>query len=252
MPRVARIKSETGVYHAMARGINRQDIFQDSKDRILFLEKLEAVKKRSGCLIYAYCLMRNHVHLLIVEKLESIGQIMRRLGSAYAYWYNKKYGRVGHLFQGRFLSEPVDVDTYLLTALRYIHQNPVKAGLVNSCAGYPWSSFNDYMNPGKSVKKITDTKVVLEIVGGTRQFYEFHQKPCDNDLLDIDDVTPVTDAQAKQLIQQVLDNITADDLLQMPIDERNRFLRELKALPGINQKQIVRVTGISRNIVQRA
>ena len=100
MPRVARIKSETGVYHAMARGINRQDIFQDSKDRILFLEKLEAVKKRSGCLIYAYCLMRNHVHLLIVEKLESIGQIMRRLGSAYAYWYNKKYGRVGHLFQG--------------------------------------------------------------------------------------------------------------------------------------------------------
>ncbi len=88
MPRTARKISETGVYHAMVRGNNRQDIFQDKEDRVMFLEKLSAVKERSMCSTYAYCLMSNHVHLLIAESVETISQIMKRLGSAYAYWYN--------------------------------------------------------------------------------------------------------------------------------------------------------------------
>lgn len=129
----------------MLRGINRWNIFQDSEDRITFLEKLGLVKERSSCNIYGYCLMSNHVHLLVRETIETISQIMQRLGSAYVYWYNRKHDRVGHLFQGRFHSEAVDADEYLLTALRYIHQNPVKAGIALDCANYPWSSYHDYM-----------------------------------------------------------------------------------------------------------
>ncbi|MGI6405692.1 MAG: REP-associated tyrosine transposase [Syntrophaceticus sp.] len=252
MPRTARIKSETGVYHAMVRGINRQDIFQDSEDRKMFLEKLSTVKERSKCSIYAYCLMSNHVHLLIAENDETISQIMRRLGSAYVYWYNKKYGRVGHLFQDRFHSEPINVEAYLLTALRYIHQNPVKAGIAHGCESYPWSSYHDYINPGRKAKSLTDTELGLETAGGLRQFAEFHQKSCSSDLLDIDDITPASDALAEQLIQQVLEGRTTVDLLEMPIPERNMLLRKLKALPGVSHRQIERVTGINRNMIQRA
>lgn len=252
MPRAARIVSETGVYHAMVRGINRQDIFRDKEDRIVFLEKLGAVKECSECSIYAYCLMSNHVHLLIAESIETIGQIMKRLGSAYAYWYNQKYGRVGHLFQGRFLSEPVNVETYLLTALRYIHQNPVKTGITHSCASYPWSSYHDYINSGRSTKSLTDTELGLESIGGPRRFAEFHQEPCDGGLLDIDVFTRATDALAEQLIQQILVSRTTDDLLKMPTAERNRLLQKLKALPGVSHRQIERVTGINRNVIQRA
>lgn len=252
MPRTARKRSKTGVYHAMVRGINRQDIFQDREDRILFLEKLSAVKKRSKCSIYSYCLMSNHVHLLIAEIVETISQIMKRLGSTYVYWYNQKYGRVGHLFQGRFHSEPVNVETYLLTALRYIHQNPVKAGIAPNCASYPWSSYHDYMNPGRTVKSVTDTGLGLEIIGGQQQFAEFHQKLCGRDLLDIDDVTRAADELAEQLIQQVLAGRTTVDLIKMPVPERNILLRELKALPGVSHRQIEHITGINRNMIQRA
>lgn len=251
MPRIARKISDTGVYHAMIRGINRQNIFQDNQDRIVFIEKLRIAKERSECSIYAYCLMSNHIHLLIAEGKESIGRTMNRLGSAYAYWFNRKYDRVGHLFQGRFHSEPINVDTYLLTALRYIHQNPVKAGLARNCSTYAWTSYHDYMN-SHSAKSLTDTKLGLNIVGGFQQFAEFHQKSTDDKLLDIDDVSRITDVHAEQLIKQVLINRTSDDLLKMPIAERNNLLRKLKSLPGVTNRQIESVTGLSRSMVQRA
>lgn len=252
MPRKARVRSETGVYHAMVRGINRQNIFHDREDRTVYLEKLSLVKERSSCLIYGYCLMSNHIHLIIAETVETISQVMKRLGSTYVYWYNRKYGRVGHLFQGRFRSEPIDVDTYLLTALRYIHQNPVKAGFTHDCVSYPWSSYHDYMSPGKTRKSLTDTALALGIVGGQKQFAKFHEKPCADDLLDIEDLSQASDELAEQLILQVLAGKTAGELLNMPIPDRDKLLRKLKALPGVNQLQIARTTGINRNTIQRA
>lgn len=253
MPRAARARGISGVYHAILRGINRHNIFLDREDRIIFLNKLASVKKRSGCKIYGYCLMDNHVHLLIAEISETIGQIMKRLGSTFVYWYNKKHDRVGHLFQGRFFSEPVDGDEYLLTALRYIHQNPVKAGISPDCASYPWSSYHDYVNPGKTDSGLTDTTLALEIIGGKESFAQFHLIMYgDNDLQDIEDMTRATDKQAAQLIEQVLAGSSTTELLKMPVTGRNIILRELKALPGVSQRQIERFVGINRNMIQRA
>lgn len=252
MPRTARKRSESGVYHAMLRGINRWNIFQDSEDRITFLEKLGLVKERSSCNIYGYCLMSNHVHLLVRETIETISQIMQRLGSAYVYWYNRKHDRVGHLFQGRFHSEAVDADEYLLTALRYIHQNPVKAGIARDCANYPWSSYHDYMKSESRDGRLTDTAMALGIIGGQKPFAEFHLKMCGDDLMDIDDVTRATDGLAEQLIQQVLAGRSTRDLLKMPASRRNAILRELKALPGVSHRQIERAAGVNRNMIQRA
>ena len=124
----------------MVRGINQQNIFVEDNDYLKYIDTLREYKKEIAFELYAYCLMGNHLHLLIKEGNEEIGNTMRRIGVSYAYWYNRQYDRSGHLFQGRFKSEPVEDDTYFLTVLRYIHQNPVKAGLVNNTEDYKWSS----------------------------------------------------------------------------------------------------------------
>lgn len=145
MPRRARGRSDSGVYHVMLRGINRQDIFCDDDDRERFIETLIRYKDLCGYKIYGYCLMSNHIHLLIKEEKETISQSIKRIGVSYVYWFNMKHERYGHLFQGRFKSENVEDDRYLLVALRYIHQNPVEAGIVEEAAYYRWSSYAEYV-----------------------------------------------------------------------------------------------------------
>lgn len=145
MPRTARKKSESGIYHIILRGINKQTIFEEEEDSITFLETLGTYKEKSGYKVFAYCLMGNHIHLLLKEENEELGIVMRRIGASYVYWYNEKYGRCGHLFQDRYKSEPVENEKYLLTVLRYIHQNPLKAGVVKDVASYRWSSYWEYV-----------------------------------------------------------------------------------------------------------
>ena len=121
MPRQERLQSATGIYHVMLRGINKQDIFEDDEDYIQFLKILNGLVDRhdddghilpAHCTFYAYCLMTNHVHLLIRERDELISESIKRIGVAYARYYNHKYERNGHLFQDRFRSEPVNSIEY--------------------------------------------------------------------------------------------------------------------------------------------
>jgi REP element-mobilizing transposase RayT len=116
MARQARQRCDNGVYHIVMRGINRQDIFYDEDDYQRFMGTLERLKT-DKFEVYGYCLMSNHVHLLIHEKSEEIPQIMKRIGTSYAWWYNRKYQRTGHVFQGRYGSECVEDDEYLLTVI---------------------------------------------------------------------------------------------------------------------------------------
>jgi REP element-mobilizing transposase RayT len=129
LSRTARRKSESGIYHVVLRGINRQTIFADDEDHEKFIQILSECKKISGYSLYGYCLMGNHVHLLIKEETEDLGKIMKRIGVRYVYWFNRKYGRSGHLFQDRFKSEPVDDDGYFMTVLEYITSKPAEIRL---------------------------------------------------------------------------------------------------------------------------
>lgn len=128
----------------MLRGINGHQIFVDSEDYEKFLEILKDCKAISEFEIFAYCLMSNHIHLLLKEVKEPIEQIMKRIATRFVYWYNIKYQRAGHLFQDRFKSEPVENDEYFLTVIRYIHQNPVKAGICKKPQDYNYSSYNEF------------------------------------------------------------------------------------------------------------
>ena len=148
MPRQSRQKSPTGLYHITMRGVNKNDIFLDDEDYSSFLGYLQSMKIASGLQIYAYCLMKNHIHLLLKEEKEDLAISFRRLGAGFVGWYNRKYKRVGHLFQSRYSSEIIDKDAYFLAVLRYIHQNPVKAGIVEEVTDYRWSSIHEYCSWG--------------------------------------------------------------------------------------------------------
>jgi len=149
MPRNARVKkSSDGIYHVIERGNERKEIFRDDGDRIKFLDIINLNQKRYQFNVYAYCLMSNHVHLLLGCNGCDISQVMKSINISYVIFFNRKYQRCGHLFQDRFRSEFIDTDAYAMEVSRYIHLNPVQAGMVaiEDIAQYPWSSYNQYMN----------------------------------------------------------------------------------------------------------
>lgn len=169
MPRHQRILSETGTYHVMMRGNERKNLFQGDEDKQRFLETLFVKRKETGFSVYAYCLMDNHIHLLIKESEESLATTMKRVNASYAFYFNQKYHRVGHLFQDRFKSEPVEDDRYLMAVARYIHNNPVKAGMVDTLEQYKWSSYRCYLAPDKPESRNVDTAFILSSISINQQ-----------------------------------------------------------------------------------
>lgn len=235
------------------RGINRQTIFEEPEDANTFLKILKHYKEKSGYKIYGYCLMGNHIHILIKEGQEELGIVMRRIGASFVYWYNLKYDRTGHLFQDRFKSEVVEDVKYLLNVLRYIHQNPIKAELVQDIAKYKWSSYSEYINQCKMI----DKDFILGIFHQDRKtalllFVEFHQKQSNDGFLDINENKKLTDGEAAEIIKQICRVTHSIDLQKLKEkEERDYYLKALKER-GLSTRQIARLTGISRGIVLKA
>lgn len=169
MPRGPRISFENAFFHVYNRGINRQKIFLEEDDYIKFLKRLEELKTKN-CYdhsIYTYILMPNHFHLLIQAKKDSVSKIMTSLLTSYSMYFNRKYRRVGTLFQNRFKSKLCDKDSYFLGASRYIHLNPIKDGLVKDLSDYPWTSYREVF--GNSPFKIVDSIEVMRLIGESEQ-----------------------------------------------------------------------------------
>jgi putative transposase len=145
MPRKTRIEIEGGLYHVITRGNGRQDIFHSREDHDKFIQLLIAQKHKLPFYLYAYCLMTNHLHLLIERRGDDIGRIMQRVLTAYTQYYNRRYKKVGHVLQGRYKSVLCQSDKYLTTLVRYIHLNPVKAKMVATASDHPYSSHRAYM-----------------------------------------------------------------------------------------------------------
>jgi len=249
VPRQARKQSESGIYHIILRGINKQVIFEDKEDHAAFLSILYDYKEISGYKLFAYCLMGNHVHLLIKVEQEPLDRIFRRIASKYVFWYNNKYQRVGHLFQDRYKSEPVETDAYLLTSIRYIHQNPLKAKLAKNLSDYLYSSYNDYVDDKK--ENLTDTEFVLDIINKP-EFIEYHAKTNEDTCLEITEkVFYLTDEKAKQLILKTTKCKSTTDVQQLDVKTRNKAIKKLKSC-GISIRQLSRLTGISKSIIERS
>jgi len=246
MPGTARKKSETGIYHIIIRGINRQNIFEDDEDRIRFLETLDRYKKETGCELYTYCLMSNHVHLLVKENDDGLSSFMKRVNGSYAYWYNWKYDHVGHLFQDRFKSEPVYDDTYFLTVIRYIHRNPLTAGMTDGLE-YAWSSYTSYLTGNG----IINTQLLLDMMN-IDQYVDWHQEETKADeCLDIVDIKRIDDETALHMLKRIAKVKSATDIQQLEKAKRDAAVRTTKE-QGLSVRQIARLTGLNRGTVLKA
>ncbi|MCR4400442.1 MAG: transposase [Syntrophomonadaceae bacterium] len=292
MPRWPRRKSESGLYHVISRGLNRENIFFDDDDRRCFLRTLQRVKP-ADCRVHGYCLMDNHVHLLLAEGSEGLPRLMQRLASSYAWYVNSKYERVGHVFQGRYRSECIEDDDYLLTALAYIHLNPVRAGLVTNPEDYPWSSLHIYLaaapqrtedwrwrriealiaqycgsagappdastasHPAPSPANVTvDAERVLRILAPDplQAMIRFRQHLQESAAAAraVPRRGRMSDRQLASEIEAMLGGKPIACLQDLAGPERAALIRRIKHLDGVTLRQVSRVTGLSLSSVYRA
>jgi REP element-mobilizing transposase RayT len=162
MVRRPRIEFEGAFYHVITRGNQRQRVFKTEKDYAKYLEILADYKDRYEYFLYAYVLMNNHVHLLMETQVAPLSKILQGINQRYTLYFNRKYRTVGHLFQGRYKAILCDKDEYLLSIIKYIHLNPVRAEVAKSPEEYRWSSHHIYTG-NTDEKGIVDTEEVLRI-----------------------------------------------------------------------------------------
>lgn len=167
IPRPPRIEFPGAWYHLYNRGIARQAIFRDDQDRHLFLSLLAAITEKLNVQCHGYCLMDNHYHLIFRTPQANLSDAMKQLISAYTRMTNKRHGRDGPLFKGRYRSEIIEDDDYLLSLSRYLHLNPVEAEIVDDPRKYKWSSYNSYINSAKAPDWL-ETEFILAMMTGQK------------------------------------------------------------------------------------
>ena len=249
MPRTARKASLSNIYHVMMRGVNRQPIFEDDRDRLHFMSVLKECKEISGFRLHAFCLMPNHLHFLIEPAGEPLDLVFRRIGIRYAVWYNRKHQRAGHLFQDRFRSENVENDLYYMTVLRYILQNPMKAGLEPRLGTYRWSSYPAY---AKGTGSITDTQYATELFGTRESLIDFVRMGNEDIVMDeTDPEWPLQDDDAKKIMEQITGCSATEEFRRLDRQLRNEYIRRMYA-EKLSIGQIARLAGFSKSTVHEA
>lgn len=256
MPRKPRKKSGTGIYHVIVRGIGRQDIFHEESDFHRFLKTMNKVSRASEVSVLGYCLMTNHIHLLLREVNGNVSVFMKRLGVSYVYWYNCKYERNGHLFQDRFKSECVEDDAYLMTVIRYIHQNPVKASITSNPEDYQWSSCAAYYKADRNNATIPDSGLILSIFNkdkreAIKELKKFTAAGNQDNCLDCDEIRRISESEANEITNRIMKGDPVTAMQKMDQDSRKIILDRLKT-NGLSLRQISKITGLPFHIVRKA
>lgn len=161
-------------YHVTARGNHKEDIFRDNKDFAYYLALIKETLRyyfNENYEIICYCLMDNHVHLLIKTGEKPLGEFIGRINSKYAKYYNEKYDCVGHLFQDRYFSELIESDSQMIETSRYIHLNPVRAKMTEKPENYKWSSYSMYI--GSQKENLISSGLVLSFFNGRDSYQRY-------------------------------------------------------------------------------
>ena len=234
MARGARKISELGLYHVIIRGVARQVIFYEDLDRIMYL----SVLNRYVCedfLVFGYCLMDNHIHLIV--KSYKLSEYIKRIGISYVWWYNTKNERVGHLYQNRFISEVINTESYLLRCLRYIHNNPVKAGLCQHPNSFQWSSSHLYFS---SKETFVNTKFIENMFNSKDVYSEFMGLE-DEDFYEASTKNKIGNKRLEQFLQAELGG---KSVYQLTKEEKLAIANSLIDSHFINKKHLSKLLAI--------
>ena len=246
MPHEPRRISATGYYHVVPKGIADQILFGDDSDRYFYLDELRHAKQELDVLVHAYCLMSNHVHLLIEDPANNLAAFLKRVHERYGMHYARKIGRTGGIFRNHPWSEPVERDSYLLCAMRYIHANPAAAGICRA-SQYEWSSAKDFLGR----KGLTDTRMILDMLGGRDAFIAFSQES-NNTALPFPGSKlrrHLSDDEALAIACSVLG--TSDCSLGSKKEPEQEAIVRLLSEHGFTTAQMIRITGLGKNVIAR-
>lgn len=245
MPHAARKKSASGYYHVVPKGIHDQLIFESDEDRSLYVGLLAQAKELYGMRIHAYCLMSNHVHLVLEDEHDAISQFMKYVDERYGAYLAETTKRKGGVFVRPYWSEPIENENYLLYAVRYVHANPAVAGICPASA-YEWSSAKDYFGR----EGIAETEMVLDMLGGRDGFIRWSQ-PDNYTVYAFPDSSLAmhnTDDELVTIAKTLLgDNMQISSQDMETRDEAIRLLINR----GFSTRQINRICGVGRGVIDR-
>ena len=255
MTKILRSYSNSKTYHIIFKGIDNQNLFYDEQDRRIFLKKLALTKEEYDNKIYAYCLMDNHVHMVIRIEKEFLSKAMQTLMIRYVHYFNKKYKRTGTLVQNRFKSKNVENQRYFLEVCRYVHRNPENAGMAKT-EEYKWSSYHEYL--GKAT--IIDKKVLLHYLNDDiNEFIKYTSKNdvySDlNELAEYEILTKLTDLEVTKIISKIFE---IKEVSEIPYFFKNldkaklkECIEKIKKIKGTNITQISRIIRINRKVIEK-
>ena len=248
--------SENQVYHVMLRGNDRQKIFIDQEDKERIIATIKEKREGSRYLIYAFCVMDNHIHLVIKEGEENLSRIIKRIATSYAFYFNQKYKRSGHVFQDRFRSENIENEKYLLAVIRYVHQNPEKAG-IGTIESYRWSSYWEYL---KKETGLVETGEILGMVSedqekAIREFKRFNREKADEECIDVAEEKETDPEKIRDMVDGYLRAKGIDRAeLRSPggRGSREEIVKLLQEKTGLSLRGIAQELGLNREMVRLA
>lgn len=251
MSRKPRQKSLIGLYHITMRGNGKQLLFEDDEDRRRILSLVRSSIVRFNIRLIAWCLMGNHVHLVLSDSDDNVSEAMHLVMSCYATWYNRRHGHVGHVFQDRFSSAPISSEEYLLDAIRYVHFNPQKAGICPYGA-YRWSSHLDYVERDPDIATV-DLAFVRFAFPRVRDYQTFMNasnvvvvRPSTGGRIDEDEALDVGISLVRLFGLSELSDVKSLDKTK-----RNEVLAAMRGA-GLSIRQIQRLTGVGEWSIRKA
>ncbi len=242
MPRIARYLMDSSYFHVMSQGINKEFIFKDDKD-IMVYKRLIKKYKRELVKIIAYCVMNNHVHILIyADEINNLTKFMHKINTIYAMYYNQKYKRVGYVFRDRYRSEIIESQYYLKQCIDYIHLNPVKAKLCEKPEDYEYSSYNEYIKNKYSItdkldkSEVSNERINYKIENVKEEFIENETKK----------------EKCRRIIKNFLDknNMTKNQMLENQ-EKTKELILKLRKIGGISYRNIEEELGIKKDKLRR-
>jgi len=260
VPRYPRQYSKTGIYHIMLRGNERKDIFIDNEDKEKLIKIILHKKADETFKLYAYCIMDNHLHLIVKEQKETISQIIKIIAISYAYYFNNKYKRVGHLFQDRYKSETIEDEPYLLSVIRYIHNNPEKAGITKK-EKYKWSSYSNYTVLLNHHREIPEIKEILKMFSSDKEralkkFIYYSNQYEEKNFLEMKETikSEIDEENVNEFIQEYLQsrNLKKEDLKRREHTQQKKdLIQQLTKRSNLSKRKIAILIGVNRETVRK-